>query len=234
MLQSHEGYLDESESYAFSPRIYVVAGWIAEASIWRGIERLWKAETDRLGVTEFHAADCLWGKEEYDGLSDADRDAHRWRLIGLLRSVKIFGVATTLTLDESAGPVKRRREYAYCLYESMAAMAASITGAEDEVAFLADRKGKHTRELHEMHGLLLSDHDFRSRRFSAGFGDSEQWAGIQAADLLAYEIYLQRRFDIENRPSRAEFDALDGRIFRRTLHWDQGNNRLHDYDFRDD
>lgn len=236
-----EAYIDESESARHRPRLFVVAGWYGEGAVWREIEGRWKEAIAEAGVSEFHSADCLGGYKEYAAISAEDRGALRWKLIEILKSYPIRGVSSEITLDETAGPVKKRREYAFCLFECMATMgvyAEYNAPPGQRIAFIVDERAKHTDELHRVRRALRETREAwgtPSRIGPAAFDNGLDVVPLQAADLLAHEFHLQRLGEIEGHaPLRPEFLALKPQVHRTVAHWDQANRRLHDYDNLED
>jgi len=113
----------------------------------------------------------------------------------------------------------------------------------ERLGFLVDKRS-HTQELFDAWKRLSLDSRFgiNSRLGPAAFYSRREVISLQAADLLAHELYLQRLKEIttvpppdpQNYPYRAEFLMLRPAVNRVVLHWDQANKRLHDYDAKDD
>jgi hypothetical protein len=92
-------YLDESENS--SSGIYVVGGFVAEATVWDALEPKWLSCLPP-GITSFHTTDCFTGNNEFDGVSISDRSVllnklteiivgHEIRLVGYGIDAKTYG-----------------------------------------------------------------------------------------------------------------------------------------------
>jgi hypothetical protein len=234
-----ESYVDESTNVRTKPRIFVVAGWLGDAPAWREFEEKWKKVVDTEGIKEFKSADCLGGYGEFERFTEEQRRALRWQLVEAIKASRLLGVTSAYTFDETAGPIKQRRDYWVGLYSCMSSLAAvsNTYPVGERVAFLVDDRKKGAGYLEAVRRTLRKDDDqlgLGHRIGPAAFDDSVEILGLQAADLLAHEGYLQRLNEIEKQPSRQEYVAIAPRIWRDVAHWDQATRNLFDYYDPDD
>jgi hypothetical protein len=228
-----EAYLDESESLLAKPRVFVVAGWFGDGEAWRQIEEQWRAALSHVGLPEFHSSDCLRGYGPFAYVCEDKRRALRTQLVELLNTSRILGACAVTTFDETAGPVRKRRDYASCLYECMSAMTMMVGTYPpgERIAFMVDQRS-YVQELQEVWRMVREDAQLSEpeRVGPAAFYSRREVVPLQAADLLAHEMCMQRVRDLQGLPPRAEYQTLIKRVLQTVAHWDQQTRELYVYD----
>jgi len=196
-------YCDES---ATAHQVYCVAGYWATAREWEKFERLWKAKLAEAGLCEFHATDCEHGKGEFAGR--ADRLELPMAFIDIIYRAGLHGVFAVLDLrgwDRFADRVAELRSehrmgdpHYVAFQQLMETVAIGVANfpAQERVALVFDDRPDHGKVKLLYDSLKAASNPdlaiFPERLGSITHGDSRELVGLQAADLLAYEV--RKRF----------------------------------------
>jgi Protein of unknown function (DUF3800) len=196
-------YCDESET---AGKCLVIAGYAASTEEWRRFEVTWREALVDEQLTEFHMQPCLAGDGEFKDRDRGERDLLQWRFIGLVRDANLLGVSSALDLrayDALRPRFKRVRAHprANLLSPYYLAFQALLQATVTEVAettdlspnerleFVFDIKDEHSgNSLDIWKELRQKRQRYRDCLAGASFQDSADYPGIQAADILAYEM----------------------------------------------
>jgi len=195
-----DGYFDESGTHKGSETI-VVAGFLAHVDAWRAFESHWKAALREYGLSFFHMSDFAQRAKGYDWPEDVRRD-RLGNLISIINNHTLHSVGVGLPkkLFDSVF-TGRVRKIVGGPYGFAAWLAILMTGRDlDELPFAtgasyvfedgAPRKG-------ELIAAYESLAKFRGGKaalhvLSLRFEDKKIFVPLQAADILAYELYKDR------------------------------------------
>lgn len=223
-------YCDESVTHDQAPNIFCIAGWVAHATEWRDFDKEWRRALKAESLTEFKAAQCAGGRGEYKGRSHAD--CHRtWRrFASILREMRTVGFGTIIDLDAYDGlanvfKAKRKPKYHDPYYlafqqqiETMALRMAKMRRTERLSVFfdqMSESKADARAKLLYDQLKLSRKLTFVARLGSLTLDDSKHSPGVQAADLLAFEVRRHFRevvFPVHPSPVRDEWRFLQKRI----------------------
>jgi hypothetical protein len=214
-------YWDESES---AHQVYCVAGYWAAARDWEQFENLWRAELDCRGIREFHAVDCEHGHGEFEGRTD--RPEMQRRFIEIIRQSRIRGVFAPVNMrawDEHAARLEELQaahEMKGPYYVAFQ-LALEVLGgwlkpfpAQERIAVAFDRRPKQG-QVEKLYNSIKDATDPAFDHIVGRLGplirdDPADLLGLQAADLLAYEV--KRQFAVEwgldARPVRWQWQEL--------------------------
>lgn len=225
-------YCDESITHDQAPNIFCIAGWVAHASEWRDFDKEWERALNRESLTEFKASQCAGGGGEYKGRSRADRERLWKRFASILRAMRTVGFGAIIDLDAydrlaTVFKAKRQSKFHDPYYlafqqqiETMALRMAKMRRMERlSVYFDQMSESKADARAKLLYGQLKLS---RKLTFVEGLGsltldDSKHSPGIQAADLLAFEMRRYFRevvFPVHPKPVRDEWRFLQKRIER--------------------
>jgi hypothetical protein len=195
-------YCDESQT---DGKCYVFAGYIGASSEWEAFDKEWRNALSEEGLTEFKTANCEHGQGQFRGHTDRPRVYKRFRTILINSSLR--GVATALDLATYhslmprfqamlADKAKTSHPY-YFVWQSTVQLMADLLNKsnldpEEPMNFVVDVMGGFQGNTADMFEELKAEPwDGSSRLGNIKPGDSIDFPGIQAADLLAYEVRKQ-------------------------------------------
>jgi Protein of unknown function (DUF3800) len=216
-------YCDESYR---DHHVFVVAGYLAATDTWSVFNYIWNDALRDEGLREFHARDCQQGEGEFKGWTVSARQQTWRRFIEVIRRANVLGVVTAIDLsayDEFAPSIKRMRHpgygHAYFLafqhqVEEMANQLASLD-ARERLAFVFDETDGFQGRARQLYDSLKRSESgtlpFVTPLGPLVFADSKQHAGLQAADVLAYESHRYFRdtaFSTAPLPERWQMELL--------------------------
>jgi hypothetical protein len=220
VAQLYSVYLDESGTHKGSDAV-VVAGFISNATKWNAFSIEWKAALDAWGVPMFHMADF----ENWQGcFASWSKDDHKSHLNHLLETIKrhtfssIAFVVRKKSFDKILSDrAKRLCGDAYglasigCWYNLRQVVKESRVDGYIDYTMESGSKGRSALAwiYGEQSKYLEWVED--TRMFSLSFRDKRLILPLQAADILAYEIYKQtkRQFGRDKRPERYPLKQLN-------------------------
>jgi hypothetical protein len=213
--------------------VVVVAGFGSMAGVWREFDEKWTARLTKDGLTAFHAVDFAQFRGEFRDGWRADESRRRTLTADLMEIIIEDGLMKFGTIV----PVGAYRAIDTNLRADIR-LDAYVTGAICAVGdlnfyALEHGMGRNVRYVFEKGD---SEGALRERLRNDGFGDPDfTWksprvdrkgirhdgfVGLQAADWIAYEYYLDAgRFfagEVEDRWAFTQFETLPGRIHAQT------------------
>jgi len=186
-------YLDESGVHDQSP-IILVGGWIAPADLWAAFEPDWNEVLTRFGLTYFHASTCEAGDGIYRALSRDLRDLLFSGLAKVIAKHKPTAVYTAIKRVHFNETRARGVEifdtpYHACFEFAIQQMArwlkTEVNGESVALVFAEHRDYEpQARLLYEMY---RNSSRWGNELASLSFARPENFAALQAADLIVYE-----------------------------------------------
>ncbi len=222
-------YLDES----FTDRTCVVAGYLGLATMWHdSFDPKWReamAGAPRK-LTEFKASDCRQRRGEFQGWHKDECDSVTQQVVSVIADAcvpgDLVGFGGAIVYPAAPTPPHRRRIQQHgflncliaCLSDALdvAAGFSSATGDGTVSIVLDKRKGFWdcvVRSFNDVRGII--DPSTVGRLRDPTPGDSKNLPGVQAADLLAYELRKEIQNRIEGRRPSAALEELVTRRFHR-------------------
>lgn len=194
-------YFDESGTHAGSEAV-AVAGYLATPEEWESFEVEWRAALAEWGLDYFHMSKFANRIGEYASWTEDDRRERFVRLVNITNKHVLGSVGTVIPLAlydatfSVGGPARAKTGgpyglAAFCNMMSVADLVRDLRG-EPSVAYVLE-SGAVGR--HQITKLLLDNmNDPESQKqfrlLSLAFQDKRQFVPLQAADILAYELYL--------------------------------------------
>jgi len=188
---------------AYVPATYIVAGFFAEEATWTEIERRWKRENERVGVTRYHAANVNGKTGEFAGWSNEKRDTYSKNLLAILRDQKmgLHAIACGLLVrdyEDILSPAARDRfgpPHLACFKTVVATIAQemarrNIFQPEDRFAVIFDHTNIEEDREKDSAFLGMKYHPsyiFGGKLATCNPGTWEDFVELQPADLIAYE-----------------------------------------------
>jgi hypothetical protein len=222
-----EAYFDESGSHDGSP-VLCVAGYLFETDRCKELDLLWQDTLNEFGLPFFHMVDCAHGAPPFDKLSPRDRDAVARKMIGLIRSHALFGVAVGVDerdYNEILPPALQavlpndgltRRlpgsAYSFCCSMMMAAVQSWVqrNSFDGTITYFFEAGHKHQRETSEIMERVYRVPEIRHRQRYAShvFVTKECCRPAQSADILAWHHAADLKKLMTGGNRRKDFAAL--------------------------
>ncbi len=192
-----QAYFDESGTHQGSPTV-CVAGYISTPEQWEVFGDEWKCALDEWGLDGFHMTDFVGRVGPYSSWSDQDR---RWRLARLItiinrHTIGSVGIAVPKESFDQIFPKATKRFIggAYGLAASCCFLdcAKLIEGdfPSARIAYVFEIGAPLSGEVHKVFNWNYKDPAQRAalKLLSIKF-EGKEFAPLQAADILAYELY---------------------------------------------
>jgi hypothetical protein len=193
-----DGFFDESGTHDASNTISV-AGYLSTPDRWCDFNREWKAALDEYGLEFFHMTDFVAHREIYEHWSETERGERIARLIGIINRNVVASVGFALPLrDYYSTFSKSAKRYSggpYGLAATSCFMDASRaiepTGSDAKIAYIFEGGVKGKGQVMKAFDRSYEDAEVRKkhRLLSLGYKDKRDFRPLQAADILAYELY---------------------------------------------
>lgn len=213
-----EAYFDESGSHAGS-KILCVAGYLFEQEAAKALTIEWNQWLEFYGVPYFRMSDCAHGNGPFKGWPVKRRIRLEKKLIGLINKYAWTGFASTLVPSEYADfpqslyPMPGASPYSLCVQSCVANVAlhwVPRTQYPGEVSYFFESGHSDQSEANRLMSVLIDDPQVRQamRYASHAFVQKIKAPPVQAADILAWQWYTDRRHLLEGRPRRKDCEAL--------------------------
>jgi len=199
-------YLDESGIHRDSQDV-VIAGYIATNEQWISFETEWKQALSEFGIPFFHMSDYAARKSHYKTWKNSERETRYERLTNIIKANTTYSVGITISrIDYAAAmgaiaPTMASGLYGYIvntLVLSVYLALRSIGYPDAQIAYVLDRhkgSGAIFSLLTEL-GVALDNAAHENGKDSNLVGflsvtaeDSKRFVPLQAADILAYQLY---------------------------------------------
>lgn len=193
------GYMDETgHSRDERQRFVGVAGLVAPAESWEAFDRKWKETLGVFKIPYFHMKDFANRRRYFEGWSELKRQKLLGKLLRIIATTHPFPVGAIVSLDDYRSFSAEDRElmgdpYHFCLMGCVYLPAWRTENASTAVR-VAIVFGEQS-EFKNMAGLLLDDfkqNNAAAKRFDPpAFEDMKTVVPLQAADIVAYELYKE-------------------------------------------
>lgn len=172
-----------------------VAGYVSTPRRWKKFEREWEELLREEGISAFHRTDLESLRKEFKGWTVERRDRVVKRAHKIIKRWALMGVAVGFPFDLYERiihtPELRKRfskPYALCTMRCIIPLSewATEQGYRDPINYVFDRGDEGRGQV--LNAFRLSDHD-RYLLGTCQFEDKKKFVPLQAADVLAYEVY---------------------------------------------
>jgi Protein of unknown function (DUF3800) len=195
------GYFDDSGSHPNSD-IVVMAGLFGYPNQWDYLAELWAKKLadpcpGKPPLSRFHMAPCQAGDEEFLGWKRVECDFLVDELIKIIRKTAVYGFGCAMPRKHYdaliIGEHRRASGNAetICIincFVKLIQFAQDIT-PDKEAAFIFDDRPEQKRNVQKIYEVYQDLKQEGIEITSATFASSKKILPLQAADLLAWEIY---------------------------------------------
>lgn len=204
------GYFDASGTQKnpdgqgrYSPAV-AVSGYIATPKQWSNFQKEWEIVMDIAGIPYFHMTDFVARVKEYKGWTQEKRDQIIQALIAVIQRNVMYGIGALVLLSDYREVINTEfrqavvgQPFTFCSKMCLFAAAqwAERIGYKDNIRYVFDDGDQHKQDILKAHTHACTDEELSTfYRFSTGsltFGHKDKVTPIQAADILAYEMYKE-------------------------------------------
>jgi hypothetical protein len=215
-----ESYFDESGTHDGSP-VLCLAGYIVERDQSTRMAEEWNAALNWSELPRpleyFRMSECAHGHGQFEGVSMEHGIELEKRMIAIIKARTIRGVAVTVSETEFNQIIPQDRAlvgspYSFCAQIILAGVSHWIDDnpETEQAAYFFEAGHKHAPETEWiMRSLFKNERAAQAHRYAGhGFLPKVGNPGVQAADLLSWQSYTDRRHMLEKRPRRKDYASL--------------------------
>ncbi len=221
------GFFDESGLDEKS-KSFFVGGYVAHMSVWFDFAGLWRRTLNRFGIEYFHMTDFENRQKQFREWPTDKRLELIGELVSLITSSNLIGFGAGVVREDyeeevvASGILDRlpfTKEwwqepyligFQQCIVE--AAREAADLPASERVSFVFDRQDQFEHRLTAVFRQMAADTAWKNhiRLGEITFESKEGRAGLQAADIICYELRkrLDHRLTEPDRPIRKALQRL--------------------------
>ena len=210
-----EVYFDESGSHDGSP-VLCVAGYIIESENAKILTDEWNEVLAAKALTHFHMIDCAHGVGEFSVLSKAERIEVAKNLIEIIKARVVRGLGAMVVSDQYNALMPHHQNmgsaYNYCIWHCREGVRlwADEVQFNGDVAYFFESGHKSQSEANRIMHLSFKRKGAGCpfRYLSHTFVDKKKFPGVQAADLLAWQMFTDWKHGAVGTPRRKDFAYL--------------------------
>ena len=215
MTSTAHAFFDESGTHQGAP-VLCVAGYLIEESRLAEFDIRWREVLAQKGLSHFHMVDCAHGSGEFSVLEKPARVEVQTQLIEIIRDTTARGVGAMVVASvyDELMPFhpKMGSAYNYCIWHCLEGVRLWIEerASSIEVQYRFEQGHASDGEADRIMRFAFSNLEGRAPfgYSSHAFVEKRTTPGVQAADLLAWQMYTDWRHGMEGRPRRKDFAAL--------------------------
>lgn len=210
-----EAYFDESGSHRQAP-VLCVAGYVMEKDAAIQLSREWQAVLSARTLPYFRMSQCAHGNGPFKSLSQSARSQTVLRLIQIIEQYTEQGLAVTVNEEKFNHLLPRRgligSSYSFAVHLLLAGVRSWIAShpAVSSAAYFFEAGHRSQAESNDVLSLIFKQPALQeaSRYSGHAFVKKEETPAVQAADLLAWQWYTDKRHELEGRPRRRDCSRL--------------------------
>ena len=195
-------FFDESVSDD-PPGYFGVAGFVGSDDQWSVFERLWKDALETTGAPYLHMREFAHSREAFTKWKDdeARREQLMASVVAAVLQSELTAVGSAIRVRDFDALTEEQRmrlqsPYFCCLQDVLFGFARTTFDENPEVAVhvTGDRNTQYEDRAKKLHSTLRQNGaPFANLSDELNFADMPQTYGLQAADLLAYEMVKELR-----------------------------------------
>jgi len=208
-------YFDESGTHEGSEAV-VVAGYISTPDLWQNFEAKWREVLAEFGIAFFHMADFAAKKQQFDGWPEDKRRACLSKLIHVVNDHVIASIGTVIPVKEYKDTFSEKANtfvggpYGVAAWACMISLSGmlDLIGVPGQIAYVFESGAPgYGQVLKVFRWNEQSPGDKEQMRLlSLSFQNKREFCPLQAADILAYELY--KYLPESGQPTRYGIKAL--------------------------
>jgi hypothetical protein len=208
-------YFDESGSHG-GAHVLCVAGYIIEKNRAKALTNEWLGALKARDLPYFRMSECAHGNGPFAALTLTDRIQLVARLIQLIKQYTVRGIAVTIDPAEFDAAIPHHallgRAYTFCANLVLAGVVTWLRThpTVTDCAYFFEAGHASQAEANRLMEILFRNERMRAAHRYAGhaFVEKERNPAVQAADLLAWQWYTDKRHELEGRVRRKDCAKL--------------------------
>jgi Protein of unknown function (DUF3800) len=220
------------ESVRNETGVLVMAGYLGTLRQWQHFDQGWNADLFHDKLPEFKASDCEKGNGAFEGRCKEERQGSYQRFVARIAESQLLASVVVTDLHAYApirpemdalreiprkkGGVTKFGDPFYPTFEYLVALVANWTRTAppgEQVLYVFDENKEYGSKCYQLFCDLKSqkEAELAHRMRSMVPGDSRDFPGLQAADILAFEVRRHVEEVVWARrpaPERWQWDAL--------------------------
>lgn len=221
-----EAYFDESGTHRGS-QLLCLAGYIFKSDMAEEFSNKWNDLLSSYGLTTFHMVDCAHGNEEFKNITIDDRIYIEKSAIFLIKKYALLGIAVVMQPErfELIVPYHPRIGDAYsfvahhCLDGVSQWISANKYVGEVAYFFEAGHSSQSLTDRLFKENLCRGNEGWNRGYVGHAFIEKQNAAMIQAADLLAWQVYKDTNNNIGFKDRRKDFIELISNVGQHRIGW---------------
>lgn len=206
------GYFDETgHSQDKKQRFNGMAGVLAPADDWESFEKKWKQTLGAFKIPFFHMKDFANLRGCFEGWSEAKRQKLYRRLLAHMETTNVFPLGISISMEAFRSfPEEQREKFTDPYYLSFLSFITQTTvfmnnagaSSEEKAALVFSDQVEFKHKAHQLYDdIVQTQHDsvrvhnaakaLKARILPPVFRDMRECAALQAADIVAYEVYKE-------------------------------------------
>jgi len=221
-------YFDESGTHEGSEAV-ALAGWLSTDERWRRFEAEWREALSDFGVDMFHMNKFANGAPPFKGWPEKKRQARLARLLTIINRHALGSVGWVINKPLYDKVVAEKAQsicgspYGLAAVACFTDVASAMRGmkiVDAWVAYVFEKGTEGQADILKMFNENMRDPARKEhfRLLSLRFEDKRKYLPLQAADILAYELYqhFPRQLGLSRRSPRA---YVMSRLSERASYW---------------
>ena len=213
------GYLDETgHSSDERQRFNGMAGFLAQKDEWERVEKKWMATLKLFGIPFFHMKDFAHSRGSFAGWSEPKRRQLFGKLLTHLESINPIPIGVIFDMEAFRRLPPEKLKHLTEPYMLSCSAMLSLTGGMLDAIGVKTRTTIIFSEQVEFRQCARDYYRYAVSRDSVvskliappEFGDMREVVPLQAADIMAYELYKEcdRQVNSSSRPPRHGFEVI--------------------------
>jgi hypothetical protein len=221
-------YMDETGHSSDERQKFVgIAGLLAPAANWEIFEGKWKAALAQphFNIPHFHMTDFAARKRGYKGWSEEKRQKVFGKLMNVIESIYPLPFGSIVPLDDFRRMTKEHQTlltdpYFICFQSAVAACTTFLEhrklSDEEKVALIFSDQIEFRHRALQLYEKIEEIEPDSLRTASPVFRDMRELVPLQAADIIAYEMYkeVERRLYRPTQKPRFGFERIERMTLR--------------------
>lgn len=188
-----------------------MGGVLAPTDHWEGFEEKWERTRQEFKIEFFHMKDFAHFRGFFDGWSETKRQKLYDKLLRHMETTHVLPMGVSIPMEAFRGfPEEQRQKFIDPYYlgfwsvitQSTIFMNNSGMSPEEKVALVFSEQVEFKNKAHELYDeITQTQYDsvrmrnatriLKDRTLSPVFRDMRHFAALQAADIVAYEVYKE-------------------------------------------